>query len=423
MNENSPMNADRSDDELLRALAEANPSPAEANPSPAAAASPQAQALLDQILSSSPSLDNSDSNPPSRQKGHVMPSPTPDQQPADEPVRRPADEPVQRPADKPSLRPAAAAAPLAAVDGEAEVPMIDTYASGPSRRNRSRGLMIGAAAAVVLLALAALTLVPINTTSAVAEVQSAAAATDAARSGRIDTVFSLDGSGTHSDGDGTETVEDVSVDGTVTMLYRGDDLQLSVELDELPFEGLDGADGGPDLAAATNDIRLVDGIVYVKPYGEWLAIDTNGLVDSMITDQVNPREVLTTIQELTEATEIGAATLDGPLDGLAVTHYQSVVDLGDETLSSSGWVPFEAGTIESDGEVTIDTYVDDDGLLRRLVVSGAIEEATDTDSGSATFEIETNFTDLGDNVIIEAPEGAVEFGTGFLGQLDEEVDA
>lgn len=159
-----------------------------------------------------------------------------------------------------------------------------------------------------------------------------------------------------------------------------------------------------EILPALDDIRLVDDVAYVQQGGQWLAVDTGGLLGDLVVRYVDPRTVLDTVQDLTETTEIGPVDVDG----VATTQYQSVIDLGDETLAQSGWLAFDGMNAEVDGEVTVDLFVDEAGVLHRFDLSGDLASA-DGQDGSATFEVSTTFTDLGDDVSIEAPEGAEVF--------------
>ena len=135
--------------------------------------------------------------------------------------------------------------------------------------------------------------------------------------------------------------------------------------------------------------------------GQWIGVDTGGLLGDVVVRYVDPRVVLDTVQDLTEATEDGSADLDG----VDTTRYRSVIDLGDETLAQSGWLAYEGVDIDADGEITVEFYVDDDGLLRRLDIEGDLE-APDGETGEGSFEVSTTFSDLGADLTVDAPEGA-----------------
>ena len=63
----------------------------------------------------------------------------------------------------------------------------------------------------------------------------------------------------------------------------------------------------------------------------------------------------------------------------------------------------------------------DDGVLRRFDIEGQIQ-APEGETGQGTFEVSTTFSDLGADLTVEAPEGAVVFdplADGF-GQDDED---
>jgi hypothetical protein len=269
--------------------------------------------------------------------------------------------------------------------------------------------MVAAAAAVVLLVGSVVVLAPDNTPSALAQVQSAASAAADAESGEIITEFRLDGEA--ADGSGT-------LGGRFEAIYDRSDVQFSLDLTQLNVAGGPGVtdtDGFDDaFGALVSDVRIVDGVLYIQPGGQWFAVDTDGFLGQFIDQYSDPRIVLDKVRELTEATEVGPAVVDG----IEVTHFRSTVDLGDDTLSGSGWVGFDGADIGAEGEMVIDLYVDGDDALRRLELRGEVAEDTDAvDPGAGTFEVVTTFTQISDDVVIEAPEGAVDFDpAAVLGQ-------
>ncbi len=264
---------------------------------------------------------------------------------------------------------------------------------------RSRATLASAAAAVLLLVGGLLVFSPDNTPSAVAAVHSAAAAADS-DSGRISTTFGFVGS---HDEDGEVSNELHS--GRFDAEFSGSDIAFSFQADESVSDS--GFDAG-DLPISEG--RLVDDVLYFHDGSVWRSIDTDGMLGSLVSDFVDPRVVLEKVQELTEAVEVGQTTIDGQ----DVTHYQSVVDLGDESLSQSGWLGFEAGSFDGEGEVTVDMYVADNDILARLDLSGDVQEGAD----SGTFEVSMRFTDIGSDITVEAPADVVELNL-LDGLLDE----
>ena len=123
----------------------------------------------------------------------------------------------------------------------------------------------------------------------------------------------------------------------------------------------------------------------------------------MVSDFVDPRSVLGKVQELTETTEVGRETVDG----VDVTRFRSVVDLQDETLADSGWLPTDGAPIDAEGVITVDLLVDDGGVLRLMEIGGDLRETVGADgtagTGTAVFTVSTRFHDLGADIEIEAP--------------------
>lgn len=251
------------------------------------------------------------------------------------------------------------------------------------RRRRNPLLLLSAAAAVLLLVGGVLVFAPDNTPSAVATVHNAAAATADVDSARITINVEIDG---------TDGVEEGQLSGQLDAAYTGSDIAFSLQIE----------DQGDDFFGEEvpfNEARLVDDVAYIDADGEWFAVDTDGLLGDMVSDFLDPRAALAKVQELTETTEVGSATVDG----VATTHYQSVVDLGDEeSLVSSGWLPLEAMDVDTDGELTIDLFVDGDGVLRQLDLSGDVQD-TSGSGESGTFDIATRFYDFGADIQVEAP--------------------
>ncbi|MEL7208596.1 MAG: hypothetical protein AAGK32_10260 [Actinomycetota bacterium] len=273
-------------------------------------------------------------------------------------------------------------------------------AASGGRARRGYGLVLAAAAAAVVLVAGALALLPTNTEPALAAVQSAAQATADAGTGRVEVVATVEA------GDGQERG---NIDASVTGRYNGTDVAFVVG----EFVASATGDHAGDLDDFDDEFpltetRFVDGVLYVNTVDEgWLGVEVPQFVGTTLTDLADPREVLGSVQELVEADEVGPVTLTEP-DGATVstTHYRSIVDLGDETLGQSGWLAgLDTTEIDADGVITIDIYVGDDDLLRRLTVSGDLTEP-ENGSGDATFEITSSFYDIGSDITIEAPADA-----------------
>lgn len=284
--------------------------------------------------------------------------------------------------------------PLADYDGPtpqapaAPTPMIAERPAPAAARGRSRLMLVSAAAAVLLLFGGLLVFSPDTTPSAVATVHSAAAAAADADSGRIETTFSASG---------TDGEENGSVEGTFQAAYAGSDIAFTVDVD-----AIEGAEEFGELPVS--EVRLIDDVIYVYEGDRWLALDTDGLLGQMVTDFVDPRSVLQTIQEITETTEIGSATVDG----VTTTQYQSVIDLADETLTESGWLGFEGAGIDAEGEITVDLFVDEAGVLRQFDLSGDLQD-TEGAGETGTFAVTTRFFDIGSDITVETPADAEVF--------------
>ncbi len=259
---------------------------------------------------------------------------------------------------------------------------------------RRWGLLAAVAAVAVLLIGALVIAAPGGTQPALAVVQSAAAETADANSGRVVTEFSVVG---HED------AEHGTLAGTMTATF--DDENFAVNLDVDPDSDVMSAEEAAEIGQA--ETRLVDGQLYATVDGqEWMSIEAPEILQSTLTRLTDLRSILAEVEELVEVEEIGPAEIDGQ----AVTRYQSEVDLADESLAESGWLPGTQGMqstpvdIDAQGLVTIDLYVDANGLMRRIEVSGQAEPVDTTIDASADFTITTNFVDLNSDVVVEAPD-------------------
>ncbi|MDH4278653.1 MAG: hypothetical protein OEZ14_03900 [Acidimicrobiia bacterium] len=281
-------------------------------------------------------------------------------------------------------------------------------------RGRRWPLLAAVAAVAVLLVGAIAVFAPAGTQPALAVVQSAAQDTADARSGRVITVFDVVG---------REDADHEALSGSMTAAFADDDFAVTLDLD--PSSTVMSETEAAELANA--ETRLVDGRLYATTDGErWMAIEAPEILQSTLARLTDLRTILAQVEELVEVETVGSSQIDG----LAVTHYRSEVDLADQTLAESGWLPGAQGTqgtpvdIDAQGLVTVDLYVDAEGLMRRIEVSGQAEPVDDTIDASADFTVTTNFVDLDTDIVIEAPDPALvetlDFGAGGgLSGLDD----
>ncbi len=288
--------------------------------------------------------------------------------------------------------------------------------SSPSPTQARRGLRnrfvpLGAVAAAFLMVVVGFTVFsPSNTETALAAVKTAAQDVAAANSGRATTTFEVNGA--------SNGVPDRAA-GTAVLTYNGDNFAVNLDLDDLPEAFKNQGDGMGDLLSEV-ETRFVDGVIYGRggPVEDWIAVELPSIFIDQIRETADPRSVLETVQTLVETKEVGTTTIDG----VDVTHYQSVVDLDEKSLAESGWL---AGVdsqidVDTDGTLTVDLFVSDAGQLIKLDINGNLAAAEAADSMAATFSISTLFTDLNSVDPITAPEGVVP--SPFLsGQLAEEL--
>lgn len=258
---------------------------------------------------------------------------------------------------------------------------------------RARLPLLGAVAAAVLLVVATFAVLsPSSTQPALATVKAAAQEVAVADSGRAVTTFSIEG---------TDGVENMASAGQIELLFNGDDIAVTLNLDQVPSQ-LEGE--GAEFFSGI-ETRIVDGVLYLKggPSPDWIGLDLPQIALDQI-DTVDPRSVLDTVQTLVNAEEVGSDVIDG----VDVTVYESTVDLSDPSLSTSGWMSGleQQLDLETDGTITVTLSVDGADQLRRIVVTGDLTGGQDVD-GSAVFSISTDFTDLNTVDRIVAPEGVV----------------
>lgn len=307
-----------------------------------------------------------------------------------------AGQPLPHP-DEPEAR-AMVASAMAAGEASALEPGAEViHAQLPAVNRRARSttagrwpLLAGVAAVVALVVSGLMVFSPTNS-SALAAVHQAAEATAEAGSGQIDVRFAL-----HGQERSEAAPVELSVSGSLTALYHGTDLAVTVDLDELPDELTSG--GVPTSVEA----RLVDDTLYANDGTQWYWVNAPSTLGATVVELIDPRQVLGTVQELAATEEQGRVELNG----IDTTHYRSMVDLSDQSLTEAKWLPVGVAHIEAEGKVIIDLYVDDQGLLRRLVLSGSAQPASRDHVGDATFEVEIDLSRLGDDLTIEAPEGA-----------------
>lgn len=273
-----------------------------------------------------------------------------------------------------------------------------TTSTTPDGTGSGRWALLAAVAAVAALLIGAIAVfVPNGVRPALAVVQSAAQETADARSGRIITDFDIVG---HDD------AEQAELSGSMIASFAGDDFAVSIDLD--PSSDLMSAAEAADIGRA--ETRLVDGQLYITPDGErWMSVEAPVILQSTLARLTDLRTILAEVENLVDVETVGSSEIDGQ----AVTHYRSEVDLADQTLAESGWLPGAQGAqgtpvdVDAQGLVIVDLYVDGNGLMRRIEVSGQAEPVDQTIDAAADFTVTTNFVDLDTDITIEAPDPAV----------------
>lgn len=257
------------------------------------------------------------------------------------------------------------------------------------RRRRPLAMAAGAVSIAAALLLALLVLpIPGTTPEAAAAVRQAAEATTAAgaKSGRAESTFSVNGLPTN-------LVSSGKVTGAVEGAFSGTDLQARIDIDDEAKQVISAF--APDAFGFPFEVRLVQGVGYQRQGdGQW----TSEPVDDAPTE-LDAREALAALMDVTQAREVGSDDIDGQ----STTHYRATVKLTKE--DAEGAVVGAAaiiGGVGAAGTVDIDLWVAPGDLIRRLQVVGTFDELPGL--GQLTMESTTNFFDLGQNVVIEAPQ-------------------
>ncbi len=138
---------------------------------------------------------------------------------------------------------------------------------------------------------------------------------------------------------------------------------------------------GAFLPAGRSEFRRVGGATYVKlgdsgwqqvklPEGMPAAGDLD--LWKLDVDGDSLREAFSRLQEITNASQVGAETLDG----VEVTHYRGTVTVGGAGHGDAGHGDDHPSSLPawttSPVELTVDLWVDGDQLLRRVTASGTL---------------------------------------------------
>ena len=275
------------------------------------------------------------------------------------------------------------------------------------------GIRVRNALAVILLALAATGCGAADTFDADADAVAAAATKTAeAGSARVDYELRMDM--------GSRRV----TMGGVGEFSFGDDARGRMTLDFPSF--------GPGARGGSIELRMLGDEVFMRlpqlvgalPQGKsWLAIDTRkaakaaglGSLDfSKLGRQQDPAQMLRLLRASSTSVEE-----DGEVDvrGVRTTRYTAKLDLEKSIEASATELGLDAKQREelrattrelkqsSVGEIPVEVYVDDDGLLRRFVVS----METSVGGEDQSMVARTDYFDFGVPIDVKAPPAATVF--------------
>jgi hypothetical protein len=167
---------------------------------------------------------------------------------------------------------------------------------------------------------------------------------------------------------------------------------------------------------------------------EWVKVDLSdaaGLedlgLDSLTQGQGDPTATLEQLRSLGSIEEVGTEDVRG----VATTHYAGEIRLGDtfdelDEAQRNAVAGLYGGDLEAVADLTIpiEVWVDDEGFVRRisqqidfgqmapLLEDQGSDDVGDLDGASLTTTVE--YYDIGDDITVEAPQGAVDL-TELLG--------
>jgi hypothetical protein len=195
------------------------------------------------------------------------------------------------------------------------------------------------------------------------------------------------------------TVAGTKIDGEGDLNFNGDSVSMQMTMSV--------AEAGGEVT-----LRLIDKIMYMKmpapmqPGKPWLKLDLSdpnnplaaglgGALDS--AKGSDPRE---TLKQLAEAGEIKSVK-DDEIDGKATKHYTLVVDV--TKMAKDNGLGVDETTIKEMGktgmkELPVEVWIDEDSLPVRLVM--------DIPAGKESGKIQTDYSDWGKAVKVEAPPAA-----------------
>jgi len=222
-------------------------------------------------------------------------------------------------------------------------------------------------------------------------------------------------------------VKRLALRGTGAVDTRSSSAQVDVNLGALAAV-LGGATGGAQVPSTLRLIVLKQALYLrfpalaqqVAPGKEWLKLEASKLpksstggADLSRLGQVNPKQVLSSLQAALKMKKLGSGTVRG----VRATHYRATIDLARIVSALPGPQQADARkALKQAGLTTIpaDMWVDASGFLRRLVTSLRLKAQGST----VALRLSLDLFDFDEPVrIVPPPAAQVADGTQLLAQL------
>ncbi len=271
-----------------------------------------------------------------------------------------------------------------------------TNASGP-KRSRRWIPGVAAAAAVGVIGLGAVSLIPQTTTPAGAAMIQAAEQTESMESGIVTVGFSV------AEGDGMEGSADSGI--VLTSQFDGDDFsaRLVESSGDASSEQLVGL-----------EVRLVDGTLFGSDGERWFEV-SDPIIETLLTTNGLPVDV----RDSMAAAVVDLAKVAEGVEEVEPGHFTGIIT-GEETASvvskypSLNFFATELTGVDVEGEeIEFDLVLDETGAIDTVTLRDQdVEDPTSSEPTLNAIEIVVDFDDLGEPQAIEAPDGAIELDVG-----------
>ncbi|MDH4148177.1 MAG: LppX_LprAFG lipoprotein [Acidimicrobiia bacterium] len=192
------------------------------------------------------------------------------------------------------------------------------------------------------------------------------------------------------------------VSGQVDVAFAGTDFGATVTFDQ-KLDGMAGmlldqfgAGDGPI------EVRLVDGVVYQRDATGWASYDgeTDQASGETFVEAMRGRALLAALADVGDVAEVGR----DDIDGVSTVHYRGTIDDPASKAQALEGMGALTGVGEPGTQLTVNVWVTDADLIRRVTVDGTLVAGGFADiERDLTVRTQTDFTDAGAPIAIEAP--------------------